>query len=362
MFESTENTKPLRGEFTMKREDRAVGGFQVLAHDPATGSIKAWTFGGDGDLGEAVWTRTGKGWSAKTTGVTPEGETVTATTLITPLDEGSFTWQSVERTVDGEKQPDVGPVKVVRAGREVKGTPRDRTPSQGRAPIMRRRWIIAAWAALGLIEVGPEASAQFGAGYRRGHAAVGPAGGCRLDGRGEGPSPAPSAAWRRAPRSGTMATPGGATVQYGARRGAVFGPGGGAAAGRAGGVRVSPRAGRRTPALRAARPSARVGGWPPAAPPGRPSAGRSALPAAAPAGRPSGIDPTVRPSRAVGPRSAEVASRCPTVFATGATRASAISDRGPYRGSGRPRLARPSAHAAAFRRLQAEARYELIGQ
>jgi uncharacterized protein (TIGR02246 family) len=114
-FEWTENRKFLRGNFTMKQEDRAVSGFQVIALDPATGSIKAWTFGGDGDLGEAVWSRTEKGWSVKTTGVTSEGDPVTTTTLITPIDEDSFTWQSVERTVDGEKQPDVGPVKVVRA-------------------------------------------------------------------------------------------------------------------------------------------------------------------------------------------------------------------------------------------------------
>jgi uncharacterized protein (TIGR02246 family) len=114
-FEWTESRKFLRGNFTIKQEDGDVSGFQILARDPATGSIKAWTFGGDGDLGEAVWTRTEKGWSAKTTGVTSEGEKVTSTTLITPNGEDSFTWQSVDRTVDGEKQPDVGPVKVVRA-------------------------------------------------------------------------------------------------------------------------------------------------------------------------------------------------------------------------------------------------------
>jgi uncharacterized protein (TIGR02246 family) len=113
MFEWTENRKFLRGNFTIKQDDGTVSGFQILARDPATGSIKAWTFGGDGDLGEAVWTRTDKGWSAKSTGVTSEGDTVTSTTLITP-DGDSFTWQSVERTVDGDKQPDVGPVKVVR--------------------------------------------------------------------------------------------------------------------------------------------------------------------------------------------------------------------------------------------------------
>jgi uncharacterized protein (TIGR02246 family) len=93
VFEWTENRRFLRGNFTIKQEDGAVSGFQILARDPATGSIKAWTFGGDGDLGEAVWDRTEKGWSAKTTGVTSEGETVTSTTLITPNGEDSFTWQ-----------------------------------------------------------------------------------------------------------------------------------------------------------------------------------------------------------------------------------------------------------------------------
>jgi uncharacterized protein (TIGR02246 family) len=115
VFEWTENRKFLRGNFTIKQDNQEVSGFQVLGIDPATGSIKAWTFGGDGDLGEAVWTRTEKGWSAKTTGVTSEGEKVTGTTMITPHNEDSFTWQTTKRTVDGEDQPDVGPVKVARA-------------------------------------------------------------------------------------------------------------------------------------------------------------------------------------------------------------------------------------------------------
>jgi uncharacterized protein (TIGR02246 family) len=113
-FEWTEDKTFLRGRFSVKRESHTVTGFQVLALDPATSSIKSWTFEGDGGLGEAVWTRTDKGWSAKTTGVTAEGEKVTATTTLTPTDENSFTWKSTGRLIGGEKAPDVGPVKVVR--------------------------------------------------------------------------------------------------------------------------------------------------------------------------------------------------------------------------------------------------------
>jgi uncharacterized protein (TIGR02246 family) len=113
-FEWTEDKTFLRGRFSMKVEGHTVTGFQILALDPATKSIRSWTFEGDGGLGEAVWTRTDKGWSAKTTGVTAEGEKVVATTTLTPSDENSFTWKSTGRTIDGEKVPDVGPVKVVR--------------------------------------------------------------------------------------------------------------------------------------------------------------------------------------------------------------------------------------------------------
>ena len=116
VFEWTEDKSFLRGRFSMKHEGHTAAGFQVLALDPATKALRSWTFQAGGGLGEAAWTRTDKGWTAKTTGVTPDGESVTATTELTPIDANSFTWKSVDRTVGGEKVPDVGPVKVVREG------------------------------------------------------------------------------------------------------------------------------------------------------------------------------------------------------------------------------------------------------
>lgn len=114
VYEWTENKKFLRCNFTISVEGRKATGFQVLALGPATDSIKSWTFESDGGLAEAVWARTEKGWTAKATGVTAEGEKVTATIRLTPTDEDSFTYEAVDRTIDGEKLPDVGPVKVTR--------------------------------------------------------------------------------------------------------------------------------------------------------------------------------------------------------------------------------------------------------
>ena len=114
VFEWTEDKTFLRGRFTTKHKDRTASGFQIMALDPATKSLRSWTFETGGGLGQAAWTRTEKGWTAKTTAVTPDGEKVTATTELTPIDSNSFTWKSTDRTIGGEKVPDVGPIKVVR--------------------------------------------------------------------------------------------------------------------------------------------------------------------------------------------------------------------------------------------------------
>lgn len=114
VYEWTENKAFLRCTFTFEQDGKKHTGFQILGIDPATGAIKSWSFEDDGGIGEAVWTRTEKGWSAKSTAFTGDGEKVTATVQLIPEDENTFAWQSVDRTVDGEKVPDIAPIKAMR--------------------------------------------------------------------------------------------------------------------------------------------------------------------------------------------------------------------------------------------------------
>jgi uncharacterized protein (TIGR02246 family) len=113
VVEWTEGKKYLLCRTKRKRGDETTA-TQILAVHPATGAIQSWTFESDGSLGEALWSRTDQGWTAKVTSVTADGDKVTATTTLTPIDENTFTFQSTERTVDGEKAVDVGPIKVTR--------------------------------------------------------------------------------------------------------------------------------------------------------------------------------------------------------------------------------------------------------
>jgi uncharacterized protein (TIGR02246 family) len=113
--EWAENKKFLLCRTTRKSDDQTMTATQILAVHPATHAIQSWTFETDGSLGEAVWSRTDKGWMAKVSSYTADGDKVSATTHLTPTDENSFTFQLTDRTVDGERVADVGPFKVSRA-------------------------------------------------------------------------------------------------------------------------------------------------------------------------------------------------------------------------------------------------------
>jgi uncharacterized protein (TIGR02246 family) len=106
----------IRARFTIKEKgkDDVLSGTQVIGVDPRTGQLHSWLFENDGGFGEADWTWDGKAWKLDASGVEPNGDEVTATNVMTPLGKDAFTWQSVDRTVDGDDVSDIPPVKVAR--------------------------------------------------------------------------------------------------------------------------------------------------------------------------------------------------------------------------------------------------------
>jgi uncharacterized protein (TIGR02246 family) len=109
-----ENKKFIHVRFTIKDKDNSVSGTQVLAKDPNSDGLRSWLFESDGGFGEATWSWDGKRWHIEARGTEADGAEITAENLLTPLDKDSFTWQSVNRQVGGEEQPDIPPVKVTR--------------------------------------------------------------------------------------------------------------------------------------------------------------------------------------------------------------------------------------------------------
>ena len=114
-YEWDENKAFIRGKYTVKDGAKVVeSGTQMIGVDKAAGAIRSWVFSSDGGFGNGLWTREGKKWSVDVYGVTPTGRELTATAIYIHVDPNTYTWQSVDQSVDGQPIPDTQPVKVTR--------------------------------------------------------------------------------------------------------------------------------------------------------------------------------------------------------------------------------------------------------
>jgi uncharacterized protein (TIGR02246 family) len=95
-------------------EDIEMSGMQIIGWDPAAKQIRSWVFDSDGAFSEGKWTRKENRWLIQQTGTIADGAKTTATNIITQLDDDSFTWQSINRQVDGEVLPNVDEILNVR--------------------------------------------------------------------------------------------------------------------------------------------------------------------------------------------------------------------------------------------------------
>jgi uncharacterized protein (TIGR02246 family) len=104
----------LRAKITIKHKNKTREGFQMIGRDGSNGNIRSWTFDNEGSFGEATWTRDGKKWMQESASVLEDGSILAATNILTWIDSDTFTFQSVERSVDGDALPEIAPVRVTR--------------------------------------------------------------------------------------------------------------------------------------------------------------------------------------------------------------------------------------------------------
>ncbi|HTN04596.1 MAG TPA: nuclear transport factor 2 family protein [Planctomycetaceae bacterium] len=91
-----------------------TSGMQVIGWDPAVKKIRSWTFDSDGGFAEATWTQQDDRWFIRNTGVLSDGRKASMVNVMRKLDDNSFSWQTIERTVGGELLPNINEVEVVR--------------------------------------------------------------------------------------------------------------------------------------------------------------------------------------------------------------------------------------------------------
>jgi uncharacterized protein (TIGR02246 family) len=89
-------------------------GWQIIGWDPIQENIHAWTFDSEGGFSDGAFTREDNRWLLRETGVTPDGSRTTADSTFTKLNDNLFTWESNNRTLDGDPRPSVAPIQINR--------------------------------------------------------------------------------------------------------------------------------------------------------------------------------------------------------------------------------------------------------
>ena len=95
-------------------------GTQRIGWDPLTRQIKSWVFDSRGGFGDGYWTRKGDQWIIKSSGVQPDGLTISATQTLTRVQKDRMLWKSTDRTIGGETRADLDELVMVRKPPEPK--------------------------------------------------------------------------------------------------------------------------------------------------------------------------------------------------------------------------------------------------
>lgn len=105
--------------YVVKTPRGELNGTQRIGWDGLRKTIRSWAFDRSGAFTEATWTPVEDGWILQAEGVTPDGERVSATRIITPISADAFHIDSTNVILGTTLLPDTS-VRVVRRPPEPK--------------------------------------------------------------------------------------------------------------------------------------------------------------------------------------------------------------------------------------------------
>lgn len=90
----------------------AIEGFQIIGWDPIEENIHSWVYDSDGGFGEGIWNKQNNGWQVTLNYVLSDGSEGTATNVYTNINDKSYRYSSIDRSLDGESLDNIPPVTV----------------------------------------------------------------------------------------------------------------------------------------------------------------------------------------------------------------------------------------------------------
>lgn len=105
----------IRCTYTVQKQGQdPLEEIQVIGWDPQRGQPVSWLFDANGGYGKGIWTRSGNRWLIEMNSVQQDGSTMSVTDVISDMQPGGFSWQSVNRRLEGVLLEDAAPLKIQR--------------------------------------------------------------------------------------------------------------------------------------------------------------------------------------------------------------------------------------------------------
>ncbi len=113
--EWTSNQNFLLRTFKMTRGGEVeLEGTQVVGWDALQQRIRSWVFDSDGGFGSGLWRREGSTWIIDASFQTADGVLGSSENRFTLLDNNRFSYDSTQRMLGGEPQPDIQGLDILR--------------------------------------------------------------------------------------------------------------------------------------------------------------------------------------------------------------------------------------------------------
>jgi uncharacterized protein (TIGR02246 family) len=89
-------------------------GLQIIGWDPKAKQIRSWLFDSDGGFIKGTWARREDRWVVQAVATLPDGGSGSFTSIFRPTEEGTYTWEKINRVLDGQLLPNVDEIVVRR--------------------------------------------------------------------------------------------------------------------------------------------------------------------------------------------------------------------------------------------------------
>ncbi len=111
----TKNQNYLSRTYSVSNDQGVAStGLQIIGWDPKAKQIRSWLFDSDGGFIKGTWARRDDRWVVQAVATLPDGATGSFTSIFRPTEEGAYTWEKINRVLDGQLLPNVEEIVVRR--------------------------------------------------------------------------------------------------------------------------------------------------------------------------------------------------------------------------------------------------------